>query len=33
MVRGRLVKELPRETTKHELLATASGITATKRGA
>jgi ABC-type sugar transport system ATPase subunit len=33
MVRGRLVKELPRETTKHELLATASGITATKGGA
>ena len=29
MVRGRLVKELPRETTKHELLATASGITGT----
>ncbi len=33
MVRGRLVKELPRETTKHELLATASGITATTGGA
>lgn len=32
MVRGRLVRELPRETTKHELLATASGITGTKRG-
>jgi ABC-type sugar transport system ATPase subunit len=26
MVRGRLVKELPRDATKHELLATASGI-------
>jgi ABC-type sugar transport system ATPase subunit len=29
MVRGRLVKELPRDTTKHELLATASGIAGT----
>jgi ABC-type sugar transport system ATPase subunit len=33
MVRGRLVKELPRDTTKHELLATASGITGATGGA
>jgi ABC-type sugar transport system ATPase subunit len=32
MVRGRLVKALPRETTKHELLATASGISGTTGG-
>lgn len=29
MVRGRLVRELPRDSTKHELLATASGISST----